>query len=279
MVLRDRMFSTMTPDEFRQPIAPKVAGTWNLHQASLEQPTSLDFFTLLSSVSGLVGQLGQANYAAGNTFLDSFAAYRLQQGLPACSINLGPIDDVGYLANDEQGTMLNRVFETRGWTPIHEALLQQILRISILQQTHRLNSSHTGQLVTAIVPGETPFEPVHRFSALAGHNTVKTGGGVDAESKSKLMLLKKGSSGETDHAILLAAAVELVNPVLMRSLGVGEPLDPTRPLSNYGVDSLVAVELRNWVRQQLEIEVSALEIVGARTLTALCETLLGKLAR
>ncbi|GFF95380.1 hypothetical protein CNMCM8927_008449 [Aspergillus lentulus] len=279
MVLRDRMFSTMTPDEFRQPIAPKVAGTWNLHQASLEQSTSLDFFTLLSSVSGLVGQLGQANYAAGNTFLDSFAAYRLQQGLPACSINLGPIDDVGYLANDEQGTMLNRVFETRGWTPIHEALLHQILRISILQQTHRLNQSHTGQLVTAIVPGETPFEPVHRFSALAGLNTAKTGGGVDAESKSKLMLLKKGSTGDTDHAILLAAAVELVNPVLMRSLGVGEALDPTRPLSNYGVDSLVAVELRNWVRQQLEIEVSALEIVGARTLTALCETLLGKLAR
>ncbi|KAJ5809731.1 polyketide synthase [Penicillium pulvis] len=278
MVLRDRMFSTMTPDEFRQPIAPKVAGTWNLHQASLEQPTCLDFFTLLSSVSGLVGQLGQANYAAGNTFLDSFAAYRLQQGLPACSINLGPIEEVGYLANDDQGAMLNRVFETRGWTPIHEALLHQILRISILQQTHDLNPSHTGQLVTAIMPGNTPFEPVHRFSALAGNNTTKTGGDINAESKSKLLLLKKGSS-DTDHAILLAAAVELVNPVLMRSLGIGEPLDPTRPLSNYGVDSLVAVELKNWIRQQLEIEVSALEIVGARTLTALCETLLDKLVR
>ncbi|KAJ5487751.1 polyketide synthase [Penicillium desertorum] len=263
MVLRDRMFATMTPDEFRQPIAPKVA----------------DFFILLSSVSGLVGQLGQANYAAGNTFLDSFAAYRLQQGLSACSINLGPIEEVGYLANDDQGAMLNRVFETRGWIPIHEALLHQILRTSILQQTHCLNPSHTGQLVTAIMPGNTPFEPVHRFSALAGNNTTKIGGDVNAESKSKLILLKKGSASDTDHAILLAAAVELVNPVLMRSLGVAEPLDPTRPLSNYGVDSLVAVELRNWIRQQLEIEVSALEIVGARTLTALCETLLDKLAR
>ncbi|KAF3024437.1 hypothetical protein E8E15_003167 [Penicillium rubens] len=129
------------------------------------------------------------------------------------------------------------------------------------------------------MPGNTPFEPVHRFSALAGNNTTKTGGDVNAESKSKLILHKKGSASDTDHAILLAAAVELVNPVLMRSLGVAEPLDPTRPLSNYGVDSLVAVELRNWIRQQLEIEVSALEIVGARTLTALRETLLDKLAR
>lgn len=56
-------------------------------------------------MSGLVGQLGQANYAAGNTFLDSFAAYRLQQGHPACSINLGPIEEVRYLANDDQGAM------------------------------------------------------------------------------------------------------------------------------------------------------------------------------
>ncbi|KAJ0413691.1 polyketide synthase [Aspergillus carlsbadensis] len=280
MVLRDRMFSTMTPDEFREPIAPKVAGTWNLHHASLEQSTSLDFFTLLSSVSGLVGQLGQANYAAGNAFLDSFAAYRLQQGLPACSIDLGPVEEVGYLANDEQGAMLNRVFETRGWTPIHEALLHRILRMSILQQTLRLNPSHTGQLITGIMPGAAPFPPIHRFSALAGNKTTGAGGSTSSESKSKLTLLKKGSSGgDTDHAILLAAAVELVNPVLMRSLGVGEPLDPTRPLSNYGVDSLVAVELRNWVRQQLEIEVSALDIVGARTLMELCETLLAKLAR
>jgi acyl carrier protein len=175
--------------------------------------------------------------------------------------------------------MLNRVFETRGWTPIHEALLHRILRMSILQQTLKLNPSHIGQLVTGIMPGATPFPPVYRFSALAGKNTTGAGGTTNSESKSKIALLKKGTTGDTDHAILLAAAVELVNPVLMRSLGVGEPLDPTRPLSNYGVDSLVAVELRNWVRQQLEVEVSALDIVGARTLTKLFETLLAKLAR
>ncbi|KAJ5276029.1 hypothetical protein N7524_002182 [Penicillium chrysogenum] len=94
------------------------------------------------------------------------------------------------------------------------------------------------------MPRNTLFEPVHRFSALAGNNTAKTGGDINAESKSKLILLKKVSASDTGHAILLAAAVELVNPVLMRSLGVAEPLDPTRPLSKYGVDSLVAVELR-----------------------------------
>ena len=89
-------------------------------------------------------------------------------------------------------------------------------------------------------------------------------------------MLKNAAKGDVDHETLLAAAVELVNSVLMRSLGVGEALDATRPLANYGVDSLVAVELRNWVRAELGIEMSALEIVGARTLTMLCETILKK---
>lgn len=111
MVLRDRMFSMMTPQEFREPITPKVAGTWNLHKVAQEQSQPLGFFTMLSSISGLVGQLSQPNYAAGNVFLDAFAAYRLQQGLPASAISLGPVEDVGYL-NDKD--MLGRIFESRG---------------------------------------------------------------------------------------------------------------------------------------------------------------------
>ncbi|KAE8350606.1 KR-domain-containing protein [Aspergillus coremiiformis] len=215
-------------------------------------------------VLGLVVQLGQAKYVAGNTFLDSFTAYPLQQGLRACSVNLDPTD-VGYL-NNGHGAMLSQAFETRGWTPIYETMLHRILRLSIHQQTHQLNPHHIGQLVMAIMPGETPFEPLHRFSALAGHegSTSRTGAVTD-ESKTKLTLLKTEVSRGTDCAILLDAALEVVNPVLMRSLGVGEPLDPTRPLVNYGVDSLVAV--------------SALGIVGARTLTTLCENLLHKLSK
>ena len=278
MVLRDRMFTTMTPQEFREPISPKVGGTWNLHIVAQEKNQQLDFFTMLSSISGLVGQLGQSNYAAGNVFLDAFANYRLQQGLPACSINLGPVEDVGYL---EDKDMLSRVFEARGWSTINEGLLHRIIRTSILQQTHKLNPDNTGQLITAIMPGNPPFEPLHRFSALRpALGTAAAGGGgsgTAASNATKLTMLKNAAKGDLDHPTLLATAIELVNAVLMRSLGVSEPLEPTRPLANYGVDSLVAVEFRNWVRAELAIEMSALEIVGARTLTTLCETLLKKL--
>ena len=276
MVLRDRMFTTMTPQEFREPISPKVDGTWNLHKVAQEQSQSLDFFTMLSSVSGLVGQLGQSNYAAGNVFLDAFATYRLQQGLPACAIDLGPIEDVGYL-NDKD--MLSRIFEARGWSPINEALLQRIFRASILQQTHVLNPESTGQLVTAILPGKPPFEPLHRFGALR-LAAVTAAAGDDSPANSNatmLAMLKNAAKFDVEHATLLAAAVELTNAVLMRSLGVSEPLEPSRPLANYGVDSLVVVELRNWVRTELAIEISALRIDESRTLTTLCEMILKKL--
>ena len=63
----------------------------------------------------------------------------------------------------------------------------------------------------------------------------------------------------------------------MHSLGISESLDQTRPLADYGVDSLVSVELRNWVLAELAVEMRALEIVGARTLSTLCEAILKKL--
>lgn len=76
MVLRDRPFSSMTIDEYHQVVDCKIKGTWNLHNAAEKLGLDLDFFTLLSSTSGVSGTRGQANYAAGNAFQDAFAAYR-----------------------------------------------------------------------------------------------------------------------------------------------------------------------------------------------------------
>ena len=278
MVLRDRMITSMTPDEFRDPIKPKVIGTLNLHAVSMEQSRPLDFFTMLSSISGIVGQLGQANYAAGNVFLDAFANYRLRQGLPACSIDLGPVEGVGYL--DSKDTLASRMFGLRGWIAIDTALLQRIIRHSIMQQMDGTNPDHAGQLVTSIMPGKPPFDPVHRFSALrpaAGSSATSLDSASNRSSAAKLAMLKNAAISGKNKETLLAVALEQVNAAMMRSLGTTEPLEPTRPLSNYGVDSMNAVELRNWVKIELGIELTVLEIIAAKTLTALCETILKKL--
>src|SRR5205823_2755402 len=82
-------------------MAPKVAGTWNLHRLTLGLP--LDFFLLFSSAASMVGSPGQGNHAAANAFLDGLAHYRRSRGLPAVAINWGGWTEVGAAARKEAG--------------------------------------------------------------------------------------------------------------------------------------------------------------------------------
>ena len=77
-------------------VRPKVNGAWNLHNTLLDH--KLDFFIMLSSVSGVIGNRGQAAYAAANSFLDEFAHYRVSKGFPATSIDLGVVKEIGFVA-------------------------------------------------------------------------------------------------------------------------------------------------------------------------------------
>lgn len=78
-------------------MTPKVAGTWNIHNAVQARGHAVDFFLMTSSISGSVGVATESNYCVSNSFLDSFARYRRNLGLPAMAIGLGMISEVGYL--------------------------------------------------------------------------------------------------------------------------------------------------------------------------------------
>lgn len=84
------MFSKMTYAQWHTAFDPKVRGTWNLHTVL---PLDMKFFIMLSSVVGVIGNVSQANYAAGNTYMDGLAHYRRSIGLPAISINAGLVSD------------------------------------------------------------------------------------------------------------------------------------------------------------------------------------------
>ncbi|KAF5121796.1 Highly reducing polyketide synthase gloL [Metarhizium anisopliae] len=88
MVLRDVAFTDMSFADWNTAVGPGVRGTWHLHEA-ISDINELEFFVLLSSCSGIVGQWGQANYAAANTFLDAFVHFRHGRGLVASVIDLG----------------------------------------------------------------------------------------------------------------------------------------------------------------------------------------------
>lgn len=279
MVYQDKPYEIMTLEEYHAAIHAKIQGTWALHRASLDQPKPLEFFTLLSSISGIVGKKGQSNYSAANTFLDSFAYYRQSLGLRANAVDLGLIEDVGYVA--EQGGMDSH-FDKRQWTPILEGTLRSILDYSILQQTPKpLNAVSAPQLITGIgypLPDDSDLKREARFGYLfsqaGGADGAKDGGSKGDQAIRALKLMHQ--SGATG-APLVKLATELVAGQITKILRLETELEPAKSLMAYGVDSLAAVELRNWVRSELGAELSTLDITNASSLIALCEKLVTKL--
>ncbi|EQB57536.1 beta-ketoacyl synthase domain-containing protein [Colletotrichum gloeosporioides Cg-14] len=281
MVLRDRPFDSMTLEEYHQAVGCKIQGTWNLHDAAEKLGLELDFFTMLSSISGVIGQRGQANYAAANVFLDSFAAYRRQRGQAACSIDLGVIEDDGFIANNDG--FQEKHFDSRTFKGINNGLLRQILYFSILQQAGRFPGSPSAtQMVTGIVapqPADSALLQDARFAALrtgsAGGRAAGEGGNSANADVQALLLLLKSKSAETSAQT--AATVDVVNKCFVRMLRLSEPMDPARPLSVYGIDSLAAVEVRNWVRNELGALVTTVDIMNASSLLSFCEKIVSKI--
>jgi hypothetical protein len=114
-----------------------VRGTWNLHDTAGRQQAPLhNYFTLLYSILGLVGQRGQINYAAANTFLDAFAAFRRARSQRATAVDLDVIANVGYLA-DKAGRMAP-FFNARLWPPISECALRLIFDMAVAKQAAAL---------------------------------------------------------------------------------------------------------------------------------------------
>lgn len=248
---------------------------WNLHNAAKNLNLNLDSFTMLSSISGVVGQKGQANYAAGNAFMDSFASYRRQLGQPACSIDLGVIDDLGYI-HERDG--MQKKLDTSIWTGINERLLRKILFFSICQHYGGpLSSASSTQIITGIpVPQPNDSKLIHdaRFAGLfirSGNTGGASGGGGGkdgSESKEVQALLLLLRSKSADPAAQLVATVDVINKCFMRILQLSEPMDSGRLLSVYGIDSLATVEIRNWLRVELGALVTTLDIMNASSLIA-----------
>ncbi|KAI9037118.1 lovastatin diketide synthase LovF [Aspergillus affinis] len=265
MVLHDQTLDKMTYEEWIEVLAPKVQGTWNLHHAVEKQP--LDFFILFSSVSGIAGNSGQANYAAANTFLDAFVTYRHSKGLPASVLDLGFMGDVGFVY-ENFSRMLDRARMT-SWEILQEGDLLRALEILIIQGTPQLAiGMGTTKPPSEIEKGGTMGQDA-RF--LAWHNMLVGTGGEDTSQDNELKALV--ASIKRDPALLYDPATEVKITYeigRMVATNMSYPTEMTEEeLVEITIDSLMTIEIRSWFRRNVGIEVSIAEISNARNVKGL----------
>ncbi|KAL3458861.1 hypothetical protein BJX64DRAFT_301686 [Aspergillus heterothallicus] len=266
MVLRDVLFEQMTHQQWVESTRPKVQGTWNLHEYL---PANLDFFITLSSFAGVFGNRGQGNYAAAGAYEDALAHHRRSQGLKAVTIDLGVMRDSGVLA--EQGTTANlKDFDSFA---ISDATFHAMIKKVIVDELSA--SSTRPQITTGMPTGKTVqaagidrpyFFDDARFSILSQAGA-QSGENASGEVSIEAQLSRVGSRDE-GAPIVQEALVNRVAKFLQTS---PSEIDASKPLYHYGVDSLAAVEMRNWVFREIKAEVSLLEVMSASPIAQLSQ--------
>lgn len=247
----------MNANGYRKAVRPKVQGSWNLH--SVFDHTDIDFFVMLSSLSGIAGTASQSNYAAGNTYQDALARYRVNHGMHGATIDLGVIKSVGYLT--EHRDQLERL-RKQGYHVLDEEDVLTAIESSIMSspQTQMLLGANGTNLDNS---QDARFWSIPRRPKTSAANTaVKT------------------ASSDLGDALLSATtldeAVSVVAQTLVRKLSEIFMLDASEialssSIVDIGVDSLVAVELRNLLAMRAGAEVSIFDIMQSASLSALAE--------
>ncbi|KAI4228292.1 MAG: hypothetical protein L6R36_001722 [Xanthoria steineri] len=285
MVLRDQNFRSMTIDEWNAVTTPKVWGTWHLHNATVAAGADLDFFILFSSLSGLFGQPGQANYASANTFLDAFAQYRTGLGLTASVIDLGSVEDIGFLSLN-QGLM--EQLKVVGFAGVTERTLLDAMTAACTAAPHKKIATvpSDGGFVNgyafivglgSAVPLNSPSNRAvwRRDRRMAIYHNETHGGSGDSRAAANETLKSYLNRAKADASLLKTAgaaslfAMEIGRKLLDLLLQPQEELNTDLPLVDLGLDSLVALELRAWWKQVFSFDISVLEMLGMGSLAAL----------
>lgn len=287
MILRDIGVLDMDLETYQAVTRPRVQGTWNLHNALIDQP--LDFFVLFSSVCGMVGYYGQANYAASNTFLDAFVQYRHDRGLAASVIDIGAVDDVGYIsrtpaAKETMLAMSGRLISERDFLEVLQLAIARSIVPPVMEKKlvgtrgiHFQNPSQITQALECRLPIMDPQNNIiwKRDPRMALYRNIETvatdGASATGGMKPFLAAMAENPSQleQPDAAEFLAGQIrDRVATYLMRR-DDEEPLDLGLTLSAAGVDSLVAIELRNWWKQNLGADVSVLELMDGGSIQRL----------
>jgi acyl carrier protein len=253
----------MTYEQFITVMEAKVRGAMNFHNAL--KSTFLDFFVAISSAAGAVGNRGQAAYSAANTFLNGLVRYRRNLGLPASSLDLTAVSDAGYLA--ENVAAAAEVSRNLGSDTICEAEVLALLGAAISGRMESCNNhTITGmRLTTPSVPfwvNDAKFKHL-RLAMEATGSTIEMTVSFNAA-------LKAATSLEDAEQVVQKGLLSKLPSVLMLE---AEDMDVTRSLSSYALDSLVAIEVRNFITREFEANLQVLELLSSGSIETLSKAI------
>lgn len=270
-VLDDGVLTEQSWGRFEKAMAPKVIGTLNLHEATLD--ADLDFFVFCSSIAAALGSAGQANYAAANAFLNGFAEFRRSVGLPATSVCWGPWAQVGMAAR--LGATERRRLEATGIR-----LIQPEQGLDLLERILKDQQRPGAQAVSVVMPIDWSRYEVavlrgRTRSLLADLVQVRTNGkresaAADVDLRARLRA--------TMPAERIGVVTEFLRQRISRITGIPvADVSPRRPLTQMGLDSLMAVEFKGQVEAGLRATVAVNTLLRGASLEEVAEELLTQL--
>ncbi|MDB9520157.1 type I polyketide synthase [Roseofilum reptotaenium CS-1145] len=252
-VLEDGVMQNMSKAQLTKVMAPKVQGSWYLHE--LTQKMTLDFWICFSSIASLFGSLGQGNYAAANAFMDGLAHYRWGLGLPGLSINWGVWGQSGMAAR------LSQEQQER----IKMSGMGVMLPEKSLQVLSELWSEASGQVAVFSVNWSEIFANLPSGVNLPVLQNFESGRSTLEPELSLLESLKSASAPE-QKTLLIDYLQHQVARVLEMPV---TQMDIHQSLTMMGVDSLMAVELRNRFNTQLKVDVPITRFIEGVTIATL----------
>ncbi|ORY11561.1 hypothetical protein BCR34DRAFT_614592 [Clohesyomyces aquaticus] len=268
MVLKDANMRDMDYDSFSQVTLPKVQGS--IHLDRLFQDYSLDFFVFFSSISSIIGIPGQSAYAAANMFMTALAERRRQQGLAASVINLGAVLGAGYISEMSLDTSITK--KAMGFINLSVSDFHQLFAEAVV-------ADGQGKSIE-ITAGIEPFtqhdsqQPKWASNLMMTHLMVNTANntersrGVTLEASLRSQLLEAESIRKVHMLVQNALCKALgnllqLNPEMMKSLSPGTRLD------ELGIDSILALEIRAWLMENLHFNYPVLKLLSGITIEEL----------
>ncbi len=263
-VIDDALVAQQDWTRFRNVLAPKVDGAWHLHRATAE--LDLDLFVLFSSAAPMLSTPGQSSYAAANAFLDALAHHRQRNGLPALAIGWGPWADGGMAAGlptqihqqwREAG--IEMIDPIEGLTLMDRMFASDVVQLSVLPITwsRYFATEPTGvvppllrEMVTNGTASTSPPDATDNSDTAGPHPASEAAGDGDPAAAASF-LDRYTAAPVSEHDLMLAEHVRATARNVLQ-LAADQPLDDGESLISLGLDSLMALELRNALQADLD---------------------------